>query len=270
MKIVLLSAVLLAATGPLFEGSYAQETQITPVPLPAPEFPKAPDGAQASFDENAVELLTYMVELSRLIGGGITQLFASAQRAENLLTPIRHAAQAQLAAISGPKPLPVNNGEADVAARKGGLGLWEMANAALEGETVGPGGIQTALTEFRNRYRLDNAFAMRSDELPGKVTIAHATAQGAVTASTAEDSYKRANASMGRINGYIAALETSNDLKTSVDINTRVMIEVAQQLNETLRTEAAIASAAGSYLMTLGAEAAEPDSISDLLRNFDR
>ncbi|MPR10160.1 type IV secretion system protein [Microvirga tunisiensis] len=200
---VVLSGLLLAATGPLVQEVYAQET----------------------FNDNAVQLL--------------------------------------IAAVSGRKPFPVNNGEADVAARKGGSGLWEMANAALSCETVGPGGIQETLTEFCKRYGLSNAFKLRNDKLVSNVNIAQASAQGAITASIAEESYKRANASMGRINGYIAALETSSDLKTSVDINTRVMTEVAQQLNETLRTQAAIASAAGSYLMVFGADAAQQDGVGD-------
>ncbi len=200
---VVVSGLLLAATGPLVQEVYAQET----------------------FNNNSVHLL--------------------------------------IDAVSGRKPFPVNNGEADVAARKGGPGLWEMANAALSCETVGPGGIQKTLTEFCKRYGLGDAFALRNDKLLSNVNNAHVSAQGAVTASIAEDSYKRANASMGRINGYIAALETSNDLKTSVDINTRVMTEVAQQLNETLRTQAAIASAVGSYLMVFGADGAQRDGVSD-------
>ncbi|RVL89308.1 type IV secretion system protein [Sinorhizobium meliloti] len=275
MRAILQSAVvighLLMATGSLVGEARAQEHLITPAPLPhiGPLRPE-PDGAQASFDKNAVELLTYLVELSRLIGGGITQLFASAHAVEKIETQTRDAAQAQLAALSGPKTFPVNNGEEDVAAREGGSSLWQMANIALSGGKVEPEGIQGALTEFRNPYRLDDAFALRNDKLASKVNIAYASAQGAVTAATAEDAYKRAGASMSRIDGYVTALETSHDLKTSVDINTRVMIEVAQQLNETLRVQAAIASVAGSHLMTLGAETAEPDSISDLMKTFNR
>jgi uncharacterized protein YdbL (DUF1318 family) len=98
---------------------------------------------------------------------------------------------------------------------------------------------------------------------------ARASAQGAIAASTAEDSYKRANASMARLDGYIAALQNSADLKTSMDINTRVTIELVQQLNETLRTQAAIASMAGTYFMIMGGEAGEGDSLSGLV-NFNR
>ncbi|MCP3477818.1 hypothetical protein NLM33_47870 (plasmid) [Bradyrhizobium sp. CCGUVB1N3] len=164
-----------------------------------------------------------------------------------------------VAAISGPKPFPVNNEAADIAARKGGSTPAEMASAVLTGALAGPDETRESISRFRERYRLDDAFALHHDKRSSK--IAYLSAQAAVTAYTAEDSYKRANASMGRINGYITALENSMDLKTSVDINTRVMIEVAQQLNETLRTQAAIASVAGSYFMVLGSDSAEPDTV---------
>ncbi|PAP97974.1 MAG: hypothetical protein EOR30_31720 [Mesorhizobium sp.] len=267
---VIVSGILLAAAGSLVREARAQESQITPAPLPSiGVVPAAPDGAQVTFDKNAVELLTYLVEMCRLLGGGMSQLVASAQTAEHLLIENREVGKALLSSISGPKRFPVNNGKADVAAREGGPSLREMVDDALNGRGVGPGGIQAALTEFRARYRLDQAFALHNDQHLSKVIIANGSARGAVAASTAEESYKRANASMGRITGYITALENSNDLKSSVDINTRVMIEIAQQINETLRTQAAIASLAGSYFMALGAESAEPAAIRDLL-DFNR
>ncbi|MET4236421.1 hypothetical protein ACVWXN_010866 [Bradyrhizobium sp. i1.4.4] len=228
---------------------YADESQIGVIPLPLVGVSgTGTDGAQPTFDKRAVELLASIVGSVRALSGGITQLFAAASTA--------------VAAISGPKPFPVNNDAADISARKGDATPAEMASAALTEATVGSGDIQEALSGFRHRYRLDDAFALRNDKRLGK--IAYLSAQAAVTAGTAEDSYKRANASMERINGYITALEASTDLKTSVDINTRVMIEVAQQLNETLRTQAAIASVAGSYIMVMGSDSAEQDSMQDL------
>ncbi|CDX20940.1 conserved hypothetical protein [Mesorhizobium plurifarium] len=268
---VIVSGILFAAAGSLVKEARAQEGQIKPLPLPSiGVLPGAPGGAQATFDKNAVELLTYVVEMCRLLGGGMNQLIASARTAEHLLIENRDVEKAQLSSISGPRRFPVNNDKADVSAREGGPGLREMVDDALNGRGAGHGGIQAALTEFRARYRLDQAFALHNDRSPSNVIIANESAQGAVAASAAEVSYKRANASMGRINGYIAALENSNDLKSSVDINTRVMIEIAQQINETLRTQAAIASLAGSYFMALGADSGEPAAaIRDLL-DFNR
>ncbi|NEJ25850.1 hypothetical protein GR247_38145 [Rhizobium leguminosarum] len=270
-KRILVFSHLFLAAGGLAAEAHAQGPHITPLPLPdIGALPPAPDGAHASFDRNAVKLLTYLVEMSRQIGGGISQLFEPLHAIENLEAQTRDAAQAQFAALSGSRPFPVNNGEEDIAARKGGAGLWEMANAALSGGTVGPDDLQQALTDFRNRYHLNAAFALRDDKLVSNVNIAHSSAQGAVVASTAENAYKRADNSMSRISDYITALENSNDVKASIDLNTRVTIELVQQLNEILRTQAAIASVAGSHLMALGADAAETDSLSDLIKNFNR
>jgi hypothetical protein len=53
-----------------------------------------------------------------------------------------------------------------------------------------------------------------------------------------------------------------------MDINTRVMIEAVQQMNEMLRTQAAIASITGTYFMVLGGEIGQDDTLN--LYNFNR
>lgn len=230
----------------------AQEV-VTPAPNPVVgAAPAAPDSATETYDEVATQQLMKIVDLSRLIGGGISQLFGSVQGQKQALDLIRDAQ-------TGPKNFPLLNGPTEVEAREGGPGLKEMSDAALQGFPAGPTDTVDALNGFRTVYSLDKAFALKDDGLVSRGFIAHATAQAAITASTAESSYKRANASMARLDGYIAALGSSADLKTSVDINTRVMIEVAQQLNEQLRTQAALASTAGAYLMMLGGDMAEDE-----------
>jgi len=245
---LLASSLLFGGVGLFVRGADAQVSQVTPIPLPPPEIPLAvPDGTQITSDPHAGELLFYLVELSRKFGGGILQT---------------------LSALSGPKSFPVFNGPQEIAARRGGPGLWEMANAALSGAMSLPDGVQAALNEFRQRYHLGDVFALKDDKLDENKIIAQLGAQGAIAASTAEDSYKRANMSMDHLNGYITALQDSPDLKTSIDINTRVMIEVAQQINEQLRAQAALASVAGTYFMALSSDAASKDGFD--LTDFNR
>jgi hypothetical protein len=203
-----------------------------------------------------------IVELARSLGGGVLQLITSAQTQEKALSSIRDASV-------GVKPFPVQNSGTDVAAREGGTGLKDMADAAIAGAPVGPPDFVTALGSFRTLYLLDDAFALATGDLPAKVFLAHLAATGATAAAMGEDSYKRANASMARIDGYIAALQASADLKTSLDINTRVQIELVQQMNESLRTQSALAALAGAYFMALGGSAALPDSIAGL-KDFNR
>lgn len=254
-RLLISSCLMLGAISLAPCKSCADESRVAHITVPPVGVSgTAPDGPQQTFDKRGVELLAQIVESVRSLTDRMMRLVASASTA--------------VAAISGPKPFPVHNEAADIAARKGGAAPAEMASAALTGALVGPGDIQESISRFRDRYRLDHAFGLRNDKRLSK--IAYLSAQAAVTAHTAEASYKRADASMERINGYITALETSTELKTSVDINTRVMIEVAQQLNETLRTQAAIASVAGSYFMVLGSDSAEPDSMRDLSNDTNK
>ena len=256
-RAVLLGSVALASLlGPSLPRASAQT--LTPAPLPTlGPIPGAPASAQITFDEEAIKQLMYLVELSRLFTGGVGQLLSSSQKGEQLLGFIRDG-------IIGIKIFPKLNGPDEVKGREGGPSLMEMADGALTGGALGPQAVVDALNAFRPIYKLDDAFALRNDTAISKVLIAHAAASGAIAASTGEDSYKRANASMNRLNDYLLALAASPDLKTSMDINTRVMIEAVQQMNEMLRTQAAIVSVAGTYFMVLGGEAGNDDSLLGL------
>lgn len=223
-----------------------QAIQLLPDPIIG-TIPAGPSDAQASHDEVSIGQLMKVVELARSIGGGITQLFNTVVTQTAALEKMRDAQ-------NGVKVIPLHNEATDEADREGGVGLNEMAKAALDGAAVGPDAILQALEKFRVDYGLDNMFALKNDDVPSKAFLAQASAQAAIAASTAENGYKRANASMDRLGSYIGAIEKSPDLKTSVDINTRVLIELTQQTNESLRTQSAMASIASTYFMVLGGE----------------
>jgi hypothetical protein len=262
LRTALLCSAYLIPVGFPLAGAVAQDV-VTPAPDPViGAAPAGPSGAQDSHDEVAIQQLMKIVELSKLIGGGVSQLFGATQTQTQALGAIRDA---QI----GTKTFPVHNDPDEVTGRQGGAGLKEMATGALNGAAVGPQALIDALTAFRTDYRLDKAFALQNDPSFSKAMTARAAAQGAIAASTAEDSYKRADVSMTRLENYIGALQNSADLKTSMDINARVSIELAQQLNESLRTQAAIASMAGTYFMIIGAESGKDDFLSGLTK-FNR
>jgi hypothetical protein len=262
LRAVFLSTVVFGSAAGLGASAFAQQA-IIPAPNPNPgPAPSAPADVQKTYDEVSIGQLMKLVELSRLIGGGISQLYSAAETQRQALESMR---EAQI----GRKSIPLNNGQEEIEDREGGPGIKEMVDGALNGAPLGPQALRDALTEFRTEFSLDKAFALKDDELPGKKMIARASAQGAIASSLAEQSYKRTNASMGRLDGYLLALENSADLKTSVDINTRVMIEIAQQLNESVRTQSAIASVAGAYFMILGGESGQEDFLDGLV-NFNR
>jgi hypothetical protein len=229
-------------------GAVAQTT-ITPLPDPSVgSAPSAPSGAQQTYDQVSIGQLMKIENLSRQIGGGVSQIYDGE---------------------AGPKTFPTFDAASDVTARQGGTGLQAMANAALGGSVTGPTDVVSAFNGFQTAYSLSSAFALQSGSTSSGKFVALASAEGAIAASTAEASYSRANASMTRLENYISALESSPDLKTSVDINTRVMIEIAEQLNELVRTQAALTETAGTYYMIMGAEASQTSSWGDLTK-FNR
>ncbi|KSV63167.1 hypothetical protein N183_36175 [Sinorhizobium sp. Sb3] len=224
--------------------------------------PTAPSDASPSYDSVAIQQLMKLVSLSRLIGGGISEVVGSIEAQKDALESIQKGQ-------SGPKNFPLLNGPDEVEGRKGGEGLRELSEGALNGSADGPPSLVEALTEFRKTFSLDQAFELKDDELPGKKMMAQLAAKSAIAASSAENAYKQANLSNLRLNDYIAALESSPDLKTSIDLNTRVMIELTQQSNESLRTQSAITSIVSTYLMVLASEASEKSWV-DGLKNFNR
>ncbi len=237
-------------------GSRAQSPSVSPLPEPViSQLPALPPGAQKSYDPLTVEQLMKMVELTRTIGGGITQLFQTVINQTASLEKIRDA---QL----GVREIPLHNGPEEVAARQGGEGLKEMTDSALSGKIDAPPPIATAFGQLRSAYALDKIFALRDGKEQASRFIANASAMGGVSTATAEEGYKRANAGMKRLDGFIVAIKDSPDLKTSIDLNTRVMVELTQQVNESLRIQAAMASMMGSYFMMMGGEAGRAASLS--------
>lgn len=245
LKAMLISCTMAAFCWPSIDEAAAQ-TALRPIDSPVVSVPSAPSGAKESYDANAIEQLMKIVELSRVIGGGIEQM---------------------LEGLSGTSTLP---NSVSLPEKDGGAGLKEMADAALQHSLTGPGDTNSAIDALTADYHLEKAFALKDDPSPTRTITAHAAAQGAIVAATAEDSYKRANASAARLDSYLTALKSSSSLKTSIDLNTRVMIEIAQALDESLRTQSAIASGVGTYLMVTYGAVGQNDAFIKSLMNFNR
>lgn len=265
--LLLSTALTVALTGPFATFVNAQSANVTPLPLPSVgSVPTVTGNEQEAHDEDAIRQLMYLVELSRVIGGGITQLFTSSQSMAVLLGVIRDTSTSQLSAITGAKNIPLANGPDEAAAREGGTTIREMADEGLSGTVATPTDIATAFAKLKETYHLEKAFEYQNKETLSQVTVAHMASYGAIGAAVAEHGYKRANESMGRIDGYITALGASPDIKTSIDLNTRVNIEVAQQLNEMLRSQATLTTMASMYYVITAGVRADAEDNFDLMR----
>ena len=159
------------------------------------------------------------------------------------------------AAMSAITPLPPSSGPASALA---GTGLKAMADSLVNGIPQGSPEIIAALAGYEAKFELHNAFLLDKATSSADLTAtAYKVANGAIAAAVADESFKRANESMLRLEADLAALKTSTSLKRSLDINTRVMIEVGQQLNESIRSQSAMTSLAGIYFMSTGVRATE-------------
>ncbi|MDO5757210.1 MAG: type IV secretion system protein [Rhodobacterales bacterium] len=155
----------------------------------------------------------------------------------------------QLTSMTGAKGISgILNGAPDIAARDSADSLSSIMSGAMTGSAI-PGN-SSALTaridELKTTFDLPDINSFLSSSTPQDRALATQAGAGLTAVATAEDTYGRANASMGRVNTLIAGIDSTADLKASVDYNTRMMAELAVLLNESLRLQAASANAAGT------------------------
>jgi hypothetical protein len=164
-------------------------------------------------------------------------------------------------ALTGVKTVPMNNGPDEIALRTGAASLRELALNLIGGGAPAAAAVAAVIAEIKTAFNLEEVFAKAGSEELGDRLNTNVAGHALAGASVAEASYAGANASMARLDGYIQALGASEDLKTSIDLNTRVLIELTQQTNEAVRTNAATTTLIAAYLMALTGGDADPKSI---------
>lgn len=155
----------------------------------------------------------------------------------------------QLQSMTGDKAIAgILNAAPDIAARASADSLSSIMTGAMTGAPI-PGN-SSALTaridELKAAFDLSDINAFLTSTTPQDRALATQAGAGLAAVATAEDTYARANASMGRVNQLIGQIDSNADLKASVDYNTRMLGEIAVLLNETLRVQAATANATGT------------------------
>ena len=140
------------------------------------------------------------------------------------------------------------NGAADIAAREAAESLDGIVTSAIEGSALPGSGadLSDRVAELREELDLGALGAFRGSEEGQDRALAVQAGAGMAAVATAEEGYRRANAAMERVGDMIAAIETTTDLKASVDLNSRILAEVAVLLSESIRVQAAAAGSAGT------------------------
>lgn len=268
-RLVLTAAVVaqLLAGSSAIHAQEAAEVPVTPSPLtPGPVVPpKKPADATESFDSNAVDQL---VTISKNTGDTFIRLddmLKSNSLVQQLLGTIRQLSEDMQktldTALTGVKTVPLNNGPDEIAFRTGSESLRALALNLIAGGGPTVAAVAAVITEIKTAFNLEEVFAKAGSEELGDRLNTNVAGHALAGAAVAEAAYAGANASMARLDGYIQALGTSEDLKTSIDLNTRVMIELTQQTNEGVRTNAATTTLIAAYLMALTGGDADPKSI---------
>lgn len=162
--------------------------------------------------------------------------------------------QQRLQAITGAKGISsILNGTGDKNARTAATDLQSIVSAAIGGGNIAGnvGNMNTVISDLKTRFNLGDLGDFDSSDVPADKAIASLAGSGLAAVATAEDSYNRANAAVGRINTLVDQIDSTADLKASVDFNTRVNAEVAVLLMEILRVQSAQTNAAGMQALQI-------------------
>lgn len=181
----------------------------------------------------------------RSIANAIQQLDQMKQDYENQLQ--------QLAAMTGGRGISdIINSVTDQETREAAESLSSIMDGAIGGSNIGGNSsvLTDRITDLKETFALPNLDTFLNSDLPQDRAIATQAGAGMVAMATAEDTYGRANAAMGRVNTLIDRIDSNADMKASVDFNSRMLAEVAVLLNENLRVQASIANAMGSDALT--------------------
>ena len=159
----------------------------------------------------------------------------------------------QLQAMTGSRGISnLLNSVTDKETREAAESLSSIMDGAIGGSPIG--GNASVLTDkiddLKETFALPNLDQFLGSDLPQDRAIATQAGAGMVAMATAEDTYTRSNAAMGRVNTLIDRIDSNADMKASVDFNSRMLAEVAVLLNENRRVQAAIANTMGSDALT--------------------
>lgn len=212
-------------------------------------FGTAHAGGVPTFDSASVaQSIAQLQQLKQIYGIGTDQLdtaLKELQRAvetvDALQTQIGQL-QTQIDAMTGAKGISeLMNGTAFREAREIAGTLGEI-NATLAGTGLAPGDINAArITAIRDEFAIPDAAAIYDPARVPVTVAAHNFASQSTVSSIAlsQDGFERANGAVDRVEGLVAAIDATPDLKASVDLNTRLLGELAFMLADKARMDAA-------------------------------
>jgi conjugal transfer/entry exclusion protein len=154
----------------------------------------------------------------------------------------------RLQAITGSKGISnILNGAAEKKARTAASNLQAIVDSAINGGSISgnAGAMNTVISDLKERFGLGDLNDFNASSVAADKAIASLAGSGLAAVATADDSYKRANTAVTRVNALVDQIDNTSDLKASVDFNTRVNAEVAVLMLELIRVQSAATNATG-------------------------
>lgn len=156
--------------------------------------------------------------------------------------------QQRLEAMTGAKGISsILNGTVEKAARQAASDLQSIVDGAISGNAIAGnvGDMNTIISDLKTRFDLGDLTNFDGSTVAADKAIASLAGSGLAAVATADDSYKRANTAVTRVNALVDQIDSTADLKASVDFNTRVNAEVAVLILELIRVQSAATNATG-------------------------
>lgn len=156
--------------------------------------------------------------------------------------------QQRLQAMTGAKGISsILNGAAEKTARTAATDLKSIVDNAISGGTISGnvGDMNSIISDLKAKFDLTDLATFNSSVIPADKAIASLAGSALAAVATADDSYKRANSAVTRVNALVDQIDSTADLKASVDFNTRVNAEVAVLILELIRVQSVQTNATG-------------------------
>lgn len=193
-----------------------------------------------------------IAQLVATVNNQVTQIQNQVQQITELQKQLQNMQQ-RLTAITGAKGISaLLNNPAEQLQRQAASSLKSITDGAITGGSIGGGNtgrINAAINELKTKFELTNLPDFNSSTIPQDRAIASLAGSGLAAIATGEDAYARSNEGATRVNNLIGQIDATPDLKASVDLNTRVLAEVAQQLNEMIRVTSVNAATQGTIAL---------------------
>ena len=133
------------------------------------------------------------------------------------------------------------NGTTEKKARRVADTLGDINATLLETGLPGSNPLSAQIANLRDTYQIpDAAELFDQTRVPAKVAAHNfASASTSTAIVLSEDAFTRANTSVNRVEALLDGVDATPDLKASVDINTRMMAELAFMMADRTRLDAA-------------------------------